>query len=1778
MPNAFGDNAVDEAPVVNQFGDASVSAPIFQLPEIAPSVPVAQPRPSDASLLKGLMDAADTGYANRQKQLDTAIDLQGVGQDYADIAWAQAEVGQKFYSPKYGLIRKVSQDPGAPSERVRPGFLNDVGQLIKNLPEAIMVNPYAIQEPVANIVENPDVRAMGASIGSSLAGARAGAPLGPYGVAAGGVMGAALAEPYVQSQIPSTATEAALRVASGGFARPIAAFDQLALRTGPRIATAAEQSLIGAGMGGVQATGNALEQGRLPTMEEFGTGVVGGGTVGGVVGGAMGGQRAKPLLEPKTQNLANKSAEIAGTAKKGGNVTLQQDLNQIVEPQTPLAEPSPEVAATPRMKKQSDLDAAFGTVRADTPNPQAAAQSAQTFIDEAAQLSQQEARLQRLIDEVAGKDDKLRQQILALRQRTPAEQFQQSLELVADYRKNPQRYPEEMAKEIEGLVDKVKMDKITTTEVPAELGAPNQFGDFQARSPEEATAISMAGGTPEEVASLRRGLAPLEIPAKPLPEGSQVEYLGKRYEVAEGVGTPVDQWQIKLPGEGRGRTVTAKQLELEGFEVPAIAPKVVAEPVIPEAAVLSEPSVAALASPEPTVSTAVSEPKVVRSKDFATNGTYEVSDGTNTVKIYRDPEDKTWYFDQSGTGEAQKHFTELHAGLSKAEAVAAASDKLADMRLPEPQVKSLADPTRMASVENDIVPPDNLAGRRLGSRIRSQRGGVDTRLVAPLSGAGAGGVTGFVGTERQPGESEAAFQARRLQNTAVGAGAGLLAGSGGAALSRAVVNKAPATSNAELAKVRDMLKTAEGAPRGMFERVQDASFDFLTRANTAWAPLEKMQRNVYKLAERPFKAGSYYDLADRGESIAGAVVHAQREAGLLADLVNGMPKPLRPRFPEYLVLNRIKDRLERIPVERAALQDAVGRAEAELQAAKAQFAGSKTLGNAQAVNNRKAELSESIRALNEESDRLRVAGWSLDDPQLKNPNSGIAAMEQEVGPEAFAQLQTAGQDFQSIMLNNLRRQVDSGRMPQAVFNAIADSTDFYAPFKVMKHYEESTAPVYSGGGRSVVNIQPITKKITGIDDLDLKLANPLEPAFEQIYKGTLLAEKNRFLREVSTLAALDKDGVYIRLLKGEEGPRKGFKEVPFLRNGEVVRMEVADDVHEALTSPNSWAEKSIVLNSLKAGSTLFKMGATALQAPFQLKNALIYDPARLAIMSKYGIRNPADALRYVFMDYPIGMWSSVRTSLGHPDELGEKWLSSGAANSTFARVFNPESFAKNLPREESAAKVIWRNQFGLIPLNNASAIISSALEQSAKITGLKRALRFENMESMTPVQRERKWREVVHEIRNYAGSPDFNRMGTDMGIINVLMPFTNARWQGFVADAGRLAGNDKAGNAAKARLATMVGLPAAGLMMWNLRPENKADWEQLPERERARGFYIPLYQDKEGQETVLPSNMDGTKNAPKYFKDRRGRDLRQYYVLPKREFPQLMGNATEDFVRWLETEDPVGFANVGNTLLNIAAPVSFEGRNATERVQSALSGVNPVIRTPMEVALNRDMFRQKDIIPASRLGALQTRPELTYSTNTPDVYKDIAGAVPESFPSIMRSPAVAQKVIEDFTGGFPRQFINPKDKPDQTMGERLTRSFRRSENVDLSDAENAIEVAKGESTAIRSKATDVANAVVEFANQVNDPARVQKVIQQGVQSGQIDKMAYTEIVRQLKERQMGYTPEQSQVSRLSKQERAFFYHERVKSLRAEERAAYLQDAVAKWLIDREVAALMMQLK
>jgi hypothetical protein len=101
-------------------------------------------------------------------------------------------------------------------------------------------------------------------------------------------------------------------------------------------------------------------------------------------------------------------------------------------------------------------------------------------------------------------------------------------------------------------------------------------------------------------------------------------------------------------------------------------------------------------------------------------------------------------------------------------------------------------------------------------RGQLERGAIPASVIAPLGGAGVGGAIGGSLTEQEEGESDEAFQARRLRNIALGAGLGGAAGAGvnamGASAKQAVARRskpAPDVPLPEIGPGQGIRQTAE---------------------------------------------------------------------------------------------------------------------------------------------------------------------------------------------------------------------------------------------------------------------------------------------------------------------------------------------------------------------------------------------------------------------------------------------------------------------------------------------------------------------------------------------------------------------------------------------------------------------------------------------------------------------------------------------------------------------------------------------------------------------------------------------------------------------------------------------------------------------------------------------------------------------------------------------------------------------------------------------------------
>ncbi len=528
------------------------------------------------------------------------------------------------------------------------------------------------------------------------------------------------------------------------------------------------------------------------------------------------------------------------------------------------------------------------------------------------------------------------------------------------------------------------------------------------------------------------------------------------------------------------------------------------------------------------------------------------------------------------------------------------------------------------------------------------------------------------------------------------------------------------------------------------------------------------------------------------------------------------------------------------------------------------------------------------------------------------------------------------------------------------------------------------------------------------------------------------------------------------------------------------------------------------------------------------------------------------------MDWAYSLYSSMSGNFGKPNKLYMNFLKSGAANSTIQRTLTPSSFRKTLGIERAGAlKKIARSPKTVV-LDNV-ARFGNAIEETSKLLGLKRGMDIEGVAKMSPEQARMKMEEIVTEVRNFSGSPDFARHGNLTKQLNLVFMFLNARVQGTASDFARLAGRTGKKDAVRAwgRLGAAVGLPTMALALVNLQPENVADLEQVPQEERERYWMIPRY-DGEGK--------------PLYFKDDEGRKIREYFRIPKREITGLFANFIESSIGYASDNDPDAFGKYAKNFIEQTFPINITGRNMQEKVESVVGSSNPLIKAPVEYAMNRNAFFHSNIVPQR----LQSKSEyLQYKPTTPEVYKTIGKAFTGRDAMGRRtgglSPLKLEQLVNSVTGGGLNQFTVGKAEPGRPAYVKypVLKRFFRSGVVNEDDELDAVRAEKTASEdakqILRNKAMDFLDAVKSADSQTTRAALVREQIAK-------DKRVVDRAVELYKDEKEGLSYPEKQIKTLPIKDgsRARFIMQKAASMPRKEVAAWVKNLEEKKLLTNEV--------
>lgn len=834
-------------------------------------------------------------------------------------------------------------------------------------------------------------------------------------------------------------------------------------------------------------------------------------------------------------------------------------------------------------------------------------------------------------------------------------------------------------------------------------------------------------------------------------------------------------------------------------------------------------------------------------------------------------------------------------------------------------------------------------------------GFVAKELALPLAGFAGGFTYGMIEGKDRPPE-------QRLTNA-------LLMGAAGGALSPLVLGKAIKSINSMPAKPPPATQAVIGptAPtrtlddvRGIFrEKPESPSFADKIRKLPADA-ITTLQNKYYALAELQKSVLGYLpklNLADRFSLVAGAAGKAEADLIDLSKVRESLiPDVSAEDLNTYMFLRRAFDRL-------------------------------------------------TTEQNNPQAGSRQVSDYSIPEVQFH-----LGTLRNELGTDKMMRLEKFAEELQKSADADLQLMVSTGRLSQKQYDEIKALNEFYAPFYVMEYYAQKEGAAIPGIGGAVDTTQPLTQAITGIHDKDFKLGDMMTAFGANKLRAYVLAEKNLAMRDLAKLAVSDPKGNFIKNLgaaAADLNPPKGWETVNYMNNGIVRRLAVSPDVAKAVKNMD-YQQLNLVNRIMAAAANPLRAGATGLNLAFQVVNQF-KDLARLGLVSKYGLRSISD-----LVTFPLDVASAAASSwksnvLGSPDELMMDYLRSGASRSTIASQLSPDTFSRFAQQKDqsAAAKLLG------VPVRtfiDSTSKIGNAIEETAKLAGFKRGVKFENLDKLSPAARDEAIQRIAYEVRNYAGSPDFSKHGTIGRELNVLFMFLNARIQGVAADLRRLTGGTgtKEGWDAALKLAGGVGTVATYVWYNNHQPDNIEDYNSRPLTERNNYFLIPRY-NKAGQ--------------PMYYINEDGEKVREYWRFPKAEIIGQVANITEGALDYFSKKDLKAAMNAGMTVLESMSPISISGRNLDERFESVLSGLNPLIKAPIEYSTNRNLFGHRDIVPSK----LQRGPsELQFRDTTPAQFIRAAEAMPNFFPEKLKSPLQLQQLTNNLTGGLLTQFMRPE--------------------------------------------------------------------------------------------------------------------------------------------------------
>lgn len=586
------------------------------------------------------------------------------------------------------------------------------------------------------------------------------------------------------------------------------------------------------------------------------------------------------------------------------------------------------------------------------------------------------------------------------------------------------------------------------------------------------------------------------------------------------------------------------------------------------------------------------------------------------------------------------------------------------------------------------------------------------------------------------------------------------------------------------------------------------------------------------------------------------------------------------------------------------------------------------------------------------------------------------------------QFEQAFQALQSYQSSLLDQALQAGTISQELYNSVKSTGD-YVPFQ--RHLEEETGGVGKSSQLGSVSKQNILQKYKGSDKAIL---SPLESIINNTVATQELINRNQVAKTtIDSLTALqDQTGQpLIERVKETKGLNQD-EYISVLENGEKVIYKVPEDIGRAAKNlPNE--QMNILTKVLSAPARILRQGATSANIDFMIPNVL-RDQFNAAINSQFGYTP--------FKDYVSGLKSYITG-----DESYQNFLKSGAEVS-FGLDSGDLLKEISRPADKNLVSTFTRK---IKEYTNPLNIIKDLGEVSEVGT---RVGLYKNA-----VARGASPEQAMLEART--ATSDFSVRGSQSGSVASVIPFLNARVQGFDSSVQAFKNNP-------VKFSTMTALYAVlPTIVMQAALNSTPVGSQISSYDKDKYYIIPL----KGSASTNPED---------------------FAKVPKPEIAQWLNPLRKAF-ETLQSGGQVNPALVAADVLGSASPVgglTVDQQKGNLNVD--LSGFMPqAIRPLVEAGANYDFFRQRPVVPYYKLD----RPEaLQYTSGTDPLFIELG-------KQLGFSPAKLQQIAYGYTAGVGQQVaqgvggltgLNDQYTKDARPGASLTAQtpiLRRILGIDL---------------------------------------------------------------------------------------------------------------------------------